>query len=131
MIDEGELFGRGIAFPPRLGADGRWAWSAGGENIRESIQVILLTEVGERLRLASFGGGLSRLLFEPNTTATRSLIQQRVLDVLHTWERRIAVQAVHVAPDPSDPQQVVVTVEYRLVATQTIERLALALTLGA
>ncbi|HKG94969.1 MAG TPA: hypothetical protein VKA84_23840, partial [Gemmatimonadaceae bacterium] len=59
-IDPGALFGRGIAFPPRVGPDGRLAWSAGEANVRESIRVILMTDERERLRLPEFGGGLAR-----------------------------------------------------------------------
>ena len=45
--NQGDLFGRGIAFPPRVGTDGRISVSAGPENIRESIRIILMTEPGE------------------------------------------------------------------------------------
>ena len=45
-MDAGTILGRGIAFPPRIGADGRWAWSEGEPNIREAIQVVVLTEPG-------------------------------------------------------------------------------------
>ncbi|NTV96894.1 MAG: TOBE domain-containing protein, partial [Thiobacillus sp.] len=38
------LFGRGISFPPRIGSDGRIAWSEGEQNVRESIRVILMTD---------------------------------------------------------------------------------------
>lgn len=130
MIDQGRLFGRSIAFPPRIGPDGRWVWSEGADNIRESIQLILLTDTGERLMLPSFGGGLGRFLFEPNTTATRSLIRKQVEEALELWEPRIKLQQVRVESDPADAQQVIVTIEYKLVATQTADRLALALTLG-
>ena len=58
MIDAGKLFGRGISFPPRVGPDGRVAWSEGEVNVRESIRVILMTEQPERLRAPNFGGSL-------------------------------------------------------------------------
>ena len=51
MLDNGQLFGRGISFPPRVGPDGRVAWSEGEVNVREAIRIILLTEQHERLRL--------------------------------------------------------------------------------
>jgi phage baseplate assembly protein W len=73
-MDKGRLFGRGISFPPRVGPDGRVVWSEGETNIRESIQVILLTEQNERLMLPDFGGGLGMFLFEPNAVATRRQI---------------------------------------------------------
>ena len=40
MVDSGNLLGRGIAFPPRVGSDGRLAWSEGEANIRDAIRVI-------------------------------------------------------------------------------------------
>lgn len=129
-MDVGDVFGRSIAFPPRIGADGRMAWSEGPQNIRESIQIILQTEVKERLMLSSFGAGLGRFLFEPNTTASRRLIRDQVENALRLWEPRIRLQDVRVEADPKDPQQVVITLEYGLVSTGTAERLALTVNLG-
>jgi hypothetical protein len=130
-MDEGRLFGRGVAFPPHIGADGRWAWSQGSENIREAIRIILLTNPGERILLNSFGGGLATFLFEPNTTATRRLMQERVKTALRLWEPRITVQSVRVDADPASEQRALVTIEYQLVATQTTEAVTLTVNLGA
>jgi phage baseplate assembly protein W len=130
MTDPGAILGRGISFPPRVGADGRVAWSEGEANIREAIQVILRTAPGERLRLGRFGAGLDRLLFEPNTTATRHQLGERIRDAVAEWEPRVTVQSVQVDADPADPESAVATVEYRLVATQAVARLSLSVALG-
>lgn len=129
-MNAGELFGRSIAFPPRIGPDGRWAWSEGAQNIVESIQIILLTEVGERVMLRPFGAGLGRFLFEPNAAATRRLIEERVGNALRLWEPRIQLKSVQVAEHPDDAQQAIITIEYQLVATRDTERLSLAVQLG-
>jgi Bacteriophage baseplate protein W len=137
-MDGGQLFGRGIAFPPRVGADGRIAWSAGEDNVREAIRIILLTEARERLRLPTFGGGLAGFLFEPNTASTRQLIRDRITRALEEWEPRILVESVSVDADepdprtghPADPQSAIATVTYRLVATQMLERVTLNVALG-
>lgn len=129
-MDAGQLYGRGIAFPPRISPDGRWAWSEGGDNVREAIQIVLLTEPGERLMLDSFGGGLRRFLFEPNTPASRRLIEERIRNALRLWEPRVDIQDLRVDPDPADPQGVLVTLSYRLVATQATEQIRLALNVG-
>ncbi|TVQ17820.1 MAG: phage tail protein [Leptolyngbya sp. DLM2.Bin15] len=129
-MDTGKLLGRSIAFPPRIGADGRMAWSEGAQNIRESIQVILQTELGERLMLRSFGAGLGTFLFEPNTTVNRCLIQERIEHALNLWEPRIRLQDVQVDADPNHPHQVIITLDYGLVSTGGNERLALTLHLG-
>ncbi len=128
--ESGRMFGRGMAFPPRVGSDGRVAWSEGELNVRESIQVILLTERRERLMLPEFGGGLSGYLFEPNTVTTRRLIKDRIQRALEQWEPRIAVESVEVEADPQDSQAAVATITYQLVATQTRERVTLGVTLA-
>ena len=125
-----QLIGKGISFPPRVGADGRIAWSDGEENVRECIRIILLTNLNERIRLGEFGGGLSTFLFEPNHVATRKRIEDRIIDVLRRWEPRIQVESVRVSADPADPEAAVATIEYQLIATQARERVSLSMPLG-
>ena len=130
MIDEGQLFGRGIAFPPHINEEGKIAWSEGSQNICEAIKIILLTEPQERLMLPEFGGGMKKYLFEPNTTATHSLIEEQITQALMRWEPRINIKSVSVEPDPKDNQAVVVTINYELIATGTSDRLTLTIQLA-
>jgi phage baseplate assembly protein W len=129
-MDSASVYGKGIAFPPRVGSDGRMAWSEGEDNVREAIRVILMTEPGERLRLPAFGAGLGRMLFEPNILATHTLIRQRIQDALARWEPRVRVESVEVEADAIDPQAAIATITYRLVATQAQERVAVAVSVG-
>jgi phage baseplate assembly protein W len=130
LTNAGKVFGRGISFPPRVGADGRVAWSEGETNVREAIRVILMTEQPERLRTPTFGGSLGRFLFEPNTVATRRSIQDRITKELAQWEPRISVESVNVDADKDDPTAAVAVITYKLIATQTVERVSLSVTLG-
>ena len=125
-MDAARLYGLGMAFPPRVQADGSIAWSRGEDNIRESMRIVLMSEPGERLHLAQFGAGLGRFLFEPNTVATHTLIAERIRAALARWEARILVESVDVAADRDDPHAAVATITYRLVATQAAERVALS-----
>lgn len=129
-MNRGQLFGRGIAFPPRLGQDGRWAWSEGEENVRDSIRVILETEQRERLMLARFGVGVRAFLFEPNTVATRHQLSERISRALAHWEPRIEVAEVAVEPDPRDPTAAIATIRYKLVTTGAAAQLSLGMKLG-
>ena len=130
MIDIGQILGRGISFPPRVGGDGRVAWSEGEVNVREAIRIILMTEQRERLRLPDFGGSLGLSLFEPNTVTTRQLIKDRIGKALSRWEPRINVESIEVDPDPADAQAVIAAITYKLVATQVRERVSLTVTLA-
>ncbi len=128
-MDAGQVFGRGIAFPPRI-EGGRVAWSAGEVNVREAIRIILMTDQRERIRLPQFGGTLRRFLFEPNTVVTRQRIQDQIATALARWEPRVAVESIAVDEDARDPQAAVATITYRLVATQVLERVSLTVSLG-
>lgn len=131
MMDAGLILGRGISFPPRVGSDGRVAWSEGDDNIREAIRVILETNRNERLRLPEFGAGLRRYLFEPNTVVTRHQIEDRILKALAAWEPRIAVDSVDVEQDPGDAESAIATIAYKLVATQVRQRITVAVALSS
>ena len=110
--------GQGLSFPPRVGPDGRLAWSSGEDNMRELIRVILMTEFGERVMRENFGCGLRQYLFEPNTVTTRQRIQNSIQQAVARWEPRVAVDSVAVDPDDADPRRVNVNLQFRLVATQ-------------
>jgi uncharacterized protein len=129
-MDNATLFGRGIGFPPRIGPDGRLAWSDGEENIRQSIRIILMTERQERILQPEFGSGLGHYLFEPNIVATRQRIGDSIEKALGMWEPRIKVEQVQVEADPADPQAAIATITYKLVATQATERVSLTVQLG-
>jgi len=125
------VFGKGLSFPPRVGADGRMVWSEGEAGIREAITVVLKTEPGERVGVTDFGAGLGRYLFEPNNPGTHARMQDSIKRALARWERRIEVEAVDVAPDPDDAEVAIASITYRLVATSARERITLNIPMAA
>ena len=125
-----QLYGQGMAFPPRVLPDGSIAWSSGEDNVREAIRIVLMTEPGERLYLPTFGAGLGRFLFEPNTASTHTLIAERIGRALRAWEPRVKVESIEVTADPDDPQAAIATLTYRLVATQAQERVSLSVSVA-
>ena len=129
-MDQGRILGRGIHFPPRIDSQGRWAWSEGEENIRQSIRIILQTEPLERIMLPEFGSGLKRMLFQPNVTATHRLVEEMIKRALSRWEPRIKVSSAKVVEDQQDPYTAVATIRYAVVATQKSEQMQLRLVLN-
>jgi len=121
---------RGISFPPRVGPDGRVAWSSGAQNVRESIQVILQTSLQERIMRPRFGGGLEQFLYEPNTLATRTQIENRTRRALARWEPRAVVEEVSAETAADEPSAVLLTVAYTIRDTGTREQVRLTLDLG-
>jgi len=81
--------------------------------------------------MPTFGCGLNRFLFEPNTVATLGLIQQEVIQSLAQWEPRVAINDVTAAVNATDQRAVDVTVTYTLIATGSQERLTMTVGLNA
>jgi phage baseplate assembly protein W len=129
-MNAGKLLGRGMSFPPRVGPDGRIAWSEGETHVRESIRVLLTTRPRERLMLPEYGAGLSEYLFEPNTVTTRNQLRERITRSLERWEPRVVVESVAVEADPDDARSAIATITYKLVATRARERLTLGIHLA-
>jgi phage baseplate assembly protein W len=120
MTQKGDIYGRGLKFPPQIGANGQMLWSEGEDNVRESLSIILRTQPGERVRLPEFGCDLEQFLFEPNTLATLALIQREIRRALTRWEPRVNIDDVMVESRLWNSRTLVdITVFYTLVATQT------------
>jgi uncharacterized protein len=107
------LLGRGWNFPvtptPRVG---QLAYVAGPDKVRQSIQIILGTEPGERIMRPTFGCGLRRYIMKPNTPATRALIQNDVESALAAFEPRIVLKTVAVDPSDEEPSLVLIQISY-------------------
>ena len=106
--------GRHLAFPFRIGSDGRTAAPRNdAEHVRDELLQLLLTSPGERLFLPEFGGGVRRLVFEPASEALRGVVKARITDGLSRWlGHRLTVEQIVV--DWSDAAATLeVSVTYR------------------
>lgn len=126
---DADVYGRGIAFPPRIGLRG-FVRSGGPDRVTESIRIILGTRHGERAMRPTFGCELGSLLFAPNTAGTAALARYYVEDALRRWEPRIELLDVTVTNDPAEGK-LLVDLTYRLRATQEVRTLAYDLNLAS
>jgi len=96
---------------------GELVWPDLAHSVREAIRIILSTRPGEQLMRPDFGGGLDRVLHEPNTITTRRRIRDLVQESLARWERRILLDGVEVWEVPDRPSYLRVEIAYRLART--------------
>ena len=115
--------GQGISWPPRIDGDGRLRLSSDADNVREAIQVILLTEPGERIARPNFGVGLRRYLFAPNSLELRTQIRAAVTDALARDEARIRVESVAVNTDPREPTVLSIAIRYQILDEPGVQNL--------
>lgn len=89
-------WGVAIARPIRI-ASGRPALTEEEEVITQAVIDIVLTPVGTRLFLPSYGCRIGNVTFEPNSPVTASLVRQYVKEALDTWEKRATFVDVTIA----------------------------------
>lgn len=130
MAEQARLLGQGLAFPPRIGGDGRLQWAVGEASITDAITIILGTNPGERIGLPRFGAGLDRFLFEGNTAGTHARIAEAIATALKAAEPRIQLESILVEADPSSPETALATIHWRLVASGAAGRATVAVPVG-
>jgi len=78
--------GRHLAFPFRIGADGRTATPASLANhVRDEVLQLILTSPGERPFVPDFGGGARKIVFEPTSDVLRGMLQARLTQAFKKW----------------------------------------------
>jgi phage baseplate assembly protein W len=117
------FLGSGLAFPPAADARGALAMVSYEEDIRQSIQIILATNPGERVMRPDFGAGLRDFVFEPADMTTINRVMTRVQEALIDFEPRITVQNVNVTIDPVTKSTLYISITYMVRATNTVANL--------
>jgi phage baseplate assembly protein W len=107
--------GRHLAFPFRIGSDGRTAAPPTDDaHVRDELLQLLLTSPAERLFLPEFGGGVRKLVFEPASETLRSVVKARITNGLSRWlGHRLTVELIDVVWEDA-AATLEVTVKYRL-----------------
>ncbi len=118
----------GWGFPFGISKDnGRVEISDSGENIRQSVRIILGTEPGERRMHPEFGTRLHQFLFENMDSQTEEMICREVRQSLRRWESRIRVTQVETDMGNSNRGELRVAVTYRIMGGEESDRVEIRL----
>lgn len=112
MRDPVAVHGRGLRFP--LVEVPGFEWVGGSDAVAQALRALLLTEPGERIGRPTFGVGLRRFLFRPNTLATRTAVRDAVAEAIERDQARVELDEVLVTSDPTLPTLLRIEVRYRL-----------------
>lgn len=114
------FLGRGWRFPVKPNANGRLSYVSDDEEIRQSVWLIVTTAQRERVMREEFGCGLYDLVFDANTAALHGLVQENIRAALTRWEPRIDVLGVRAEAPPAQRNLLLIHVDYRVRANNTI-----------
>mgnify|MGYP006271110647 FL=1 len=118
-----EFLGTGWSFPVDTDHRGDVAVSSADDDIQESIRIILGTAKGERLMRPEFGCDIHKHLFSAATPATLNLIESSVREALVRWEPRIDIEAVAARTDETEPNKVLIEIDYHVRTTNSLSNM--------
>ena len=115
-----DFLGRGWSFPPSFDKASQSVEMLEGEgDVRSSIEILLSTEIGERIMTPSFGWKRGRLLFESLTTTSATAIQKEIENALVFYEPRIDLNSVSLLPVDRESGRVEILINYTVRSTNT------------
>jgi Phage baseplate assembly protein W len=115
---------RGWNFPINIDKDtGRIMSVEDNENIKQSIRIILLTQLNERKLLPRFGTNVRSFLFDVIDPTFINDLKQSITDSLKRWEMNINSLHVSVNTDEGSTSKIVVNIDYITNISPNQERL--------
>jgi phage baseplate assembly protein W len=117
---EAAFLGTGWSFPPTfIREEFTVVMVSGSLDIRQSLEILFTTWLGERLMLPQYGTDLWRRLFDTITVTAETDIAGSVRQAVLRWEPRIDVLDVTCTADATRDGMVWVNVDYLIRQTNT------------
>jgi phage baseplate assembly protein W len=124
------FLGTGWRFPIIPDRTGSLSYVDGDANVEQSLHILLMTELGERVMRSDFGTQAPRLVFSPGSVQYLRLLENTVREAVRDWEPRIDLTQVLAEVDPVDEYKVTVSISYTVRRTNTRNNLVFPFYLG-
>jgi phage baseplate assembly protein W len=125
-----EFIGKGWRFPILPDLAGGLNYVAGDKNVEQSLKILLLTSLGQRLMRPDFGSKGPALVFAPGSLQYLGVLETTIREAVRDWEPRIDLEEVRAEPDLDDETRVTVHIGYRIRKTNTRSNLVFPFYLG-
>ncbi|MBP5310185.1 MAG: GPW/gp25 family protein [Lachnospiraceae bacterium] len=126
-----EFLGTGMAFPPRIDpATGRFVTSSGSQSVKESIYLILMTQVTERLTRPYFGTETASYVFMDVNLTELTIMKRNLTESILQQEPRVS--SVDIETDMKSQQgYIMINIDYVLADTHQRDNLVFPFYLNA
>src|SRR5262245_8616639 len=114
-----EFIGNGWRFPILPDASGGLTYVNGDENVEQSLKILLLTSLGQRVMRPDFGSKAQTLVFAPGSVQYLGLLETTIREAVRDWEPRIDLEEVLAEADRDDETRITVYVGYLIRQTNT------------
>ena len=120
MADDSQFLGKGWAFPVSFGNQGSSvAVAEAEEDIRQSLQILLSTSLGERVLRPTFGWKREALMFEPLSTSFGAYLAHEIENAILFFESRIELNRVDFEASNDQAGLILIRLDYTIRTTNT------------
>jgi phage baseplate assembly protein W len=124
------LIGLGWRFPILPDETGSLTYVGGDVNVEQSLKILLLTGLRERVMRSDFGCRAPGLVFAPGSVQYLGLLENTVREAIRDWEPRVKTEDITTEVDPEDETRVTVSISYLVRQTNTRNNLVFPFYLG-
>jgi phage baseplate assembly protein W len=124
------FLGTGWKFPIMPDRSGSLGYIDGDANVEQSLHILLMTALGERVMRSDFGTQAPRLVFSPGSVQYLRLLENTVREAVRDWEPRVDLTQVLAEADSVDEYKVTVSISYTVRRTNTRNNLVFPFYLG-
>lgn len=119
--DTKSFMGRGFHFPFAVNKQtGKFIMAEHEEDIHEAIEIILKTNIGERVMLPEFGSRANDYVFAVNRLENVASFESDILNAIETYEPRVRDVQVEVDSDNGDKSKAVIRISYVVRTTNNL-----------
>ena len=122
MTKKIDFLGRGWSFPPSFTKDGV-QMSEYTLDVKESLQVLLLTNKGERIFWVNYGSTLNKWVFSTIDSTEKTLIADELKEAIGKGEPRITVSNIDVVTNDDAEGILWIKLEYIIRSTNIADNL--------
>jgi uncharacterized protein len=113
MAEAQSFLGTGWGFPPTFGAGGGAVEMVSGvDDIRQSLEILLATRLGERVMQDDFGCDLTSVLFEEMDQGLVNALTGLISDAILYHEPRITLDRLEVSTDQAMAGLLLISLDY-------------------
>lgn len=125
-----DFLGKGWRFPIQPDATGGLGYVEGDGNVEQSLRILLMTGLGERVMRPGFGCKAPRLVFAPGSVQYLRLLENTIREAVRDWEPRVDLNEVRAEAVAGDETRVNVNIAYRVRSSNTRGNLVFPFYLG-
>ena len=118
MKKNNSLLGTGWGFPPAFSREKGVSMVSDEEDIRQSLEILLSTELGERVMQPKYGCNMNRLVFEPLDTSLQTYMKHLINTAILYFEPRIILNSVQLEALVNEGR-IDINLDYTIATTNT------------